>query len=222
MSTTDTLAPRPTAWSWNTNLTLAAVLLAEIALFTVIGQNFFTAENAFTLLASCVEIGLLAVALTPVVISGGIDLSVGSLLGLSAVMLGVMHRDWHFPLPLAMLGTLVLGALAGGLNGLLITQLRLPPLIVTLGTFSLFRGVAIGITRGVDTFGKFPRWFTDIGQGYIPQTNVPQQLPIFRAAIVVFWLLQHRMIIGRSLVAIGFSRAGPRYAAIPVHRRLML
>ncbi len=202
-------------------LTLLLVLLGEIALFAVIGHNFFTAENAFRLLGLSVEIGLLAVALTPLVIGGGIDLSVGSLLGLSAVMLGLMYRDWHVPLPLAIAATLLLGAMCGALNGLLVTRLRLPPLIVTLGTFSLFRGLAVGITGGTDTFGHFPNWFVQLGQGSILGI-VPCQLPIFVLVIAAFWMLQHRTTLGRSLVAIGYSPAGARYAGIPVRQRLML
>ncbi|HMC12163.1 MAG TPA: hypothetical protein VKH44_12770, partial [Pirellulaceae bacterium] len=138
---------------------LLVLLAVEVALFAGIGKNFFTAGNAFEIVRLSVEVGLLALALTPVIVSGGIDLSVGSLMGLSAVVFGMLWRDFHLPIPLALLGTLVLGASAGLLNGALITRLRLPPLIVTLGTFSLFRGLAEGMTRGVDNFTAFPGSF---------------------------------------------------------------
>jgi rhamnose transport system permease protein len=121
----------------------------------------------------------------------------------------------------AAVGTLALGALAGGLNALLITRLRLPPLIVTLGSFSLFRGLAEGITAGVDNFTAFPESFLFLGQGYAVG-GVPAQLPIFVVAALGFWLLLHRTTIGRGLFAIGFSPEGARYAGIPVGRRIGL
>jgi predicted ABC-type sugar transport system permease subunit len=102
--------------------------------------------------------------MTPVILTGGIDLSVGSLLGLCAVLFGKLWRDAGLD-PAAAAGcTLVLGALAGGLNAALIAGLRLPPLIVTLGTYSLFRGLAEAITRGADTFTNFPAAFLFLGQ----------------------------------------------------------
>src|SRR5207302_946371 len=108
-----------------------------------------------------VEIGLLALALTPVIVSGGIDLSVGSLMALSAVVFGMLWRDAGLPILAAAAGTLAVGAAAGGLNALLIARLRLPPLIVTLGTLSLFRGLAEALPRDGprDNFTNFPERF---------------------------------------------------------------
>src|SRR5215212_9964210 len=80
-------------------LLLAALLVAEVALFAAIGKNFLTAANGFEILRLGVEVGLLALALTPVIISGGIDLSVGSMMGLSAVTFGWLWRDAHLPIP---------------------------------------------------------------------------------------------------------------------------
>jgi rhamnose transport system permease protein len=200
---------------------LAFLLALEIAVFSVLGTNFATLGNTFEVLRLSVEIGLLALALTPVIITGGIDLSVGSLMGLSAVLFGKMWRDASLPIAAAAAGTLVFGALAGGLNALLITRLRLPPLIVTLGSFSLFRGLAEGITGGVDNFTAFPESFLFLGQGYTVG-GIPTQLPIFIAAAVGFWLLLHRNTIGRALFAIGYSPEGARYAGLPVSRRLGL
>jgi rhamnose transport system permease protein len=88
-------------------------------------------------------------------------------------------------------------------------------LIVTLGSFSLFRGLAEGLTGGVDNFTNFPESFLFLGQGYLLD-EVPTQLPIFIAVAVAFWILLHRTIIGRGLVAIGFSPEGARYAGLPV------
>src|SRR5215213_3591620 len=122
--------------------TLLLVLLAEIAVFALIAERFFTVGNAFEVLRFSVELGLLAIALSPILISGGIDLSVGSMMGLSAVVFGAAAREWNLPLPLAALLAIATGLAGGAVNAALITRLRLPPLIVTLGSFSLFRGIA--------------------------------------------------------------------------------
>jgi rhamnose transport system permease protein len=196
---------------------LVALLALEAVVFATIGTNFLTLGNAFEVLRLSVEIGLLAVALTPVIVSGGIDLSVGSLMGLSAVVFGKLWRDAGLPVGEAAALTLGVGALAGALNGLLITRLRIPPLIVTLGSFSLFRGLAEGLTGGVDNFTNFPDRFLFLGQGYW-LGEVPAQLPIFVAVAFSFWVLLHRTTVGRGLVAIGFSPDGARYAGLPVGR----
>jgi rhamnose transport system permease protein len=200
---------------------LVALLALEVLVFAAIGTNFLTRANAFEVVRLSVEIGLLAVALTPVIVSGGIDLSVGSLMGLSAVLFGKLWRDAGLPIGAAAPLTLALGALAGALNGLLITRLRIPPLIVTLGSFSLFRGLAEGLTGGVENFTDFPESFLFLGQGYL-FGEVPTQLPIFVAVAVVFWVLLHRTTLGRAWVAVGFSPEGARYAGLPVERRVGL
>src|SRR5947209_1853535 len=144
---TSSAPPGARAWALEPSQTILVALLAmEIVLFSVIGTNFLSRPNAFEVARLSVEIGLLAVALTPVIVSGGIDLSVGSLMGLSAVLFGKFWRDGGLPIGAAAALTLTFGAAAGGLNGLLITRLRIPPLIVTLGSFSLFRGLAEGLT----------------------------------------------------------------------------
>jgi rhamnose transport system permease protein len=202
-------------------LVLAAVLATEIIVFSAIGTNFLTWANAFEISRLFVEVGLLAVAMTPVIVTGGIDLSVGSLMGLSAVLFGELYRDVGLPIPAAAGATLLLGTVAGGLNALLITRLRLPPLIVTLGTFSLFRGLGEGFTRGFENYSQFPDSFLFLGQGYLG-IGVPTQLPIFLVVAIGFWILLQRTTIGRGLYAIGFSAEGARHAGIPVERRLGL
>src|ERR671938_1193186 len=203
----------------NNEWVLLVVILAECAVFTVTGNNFLSLGNAFEITRLAVEIGLLALALTPIIITGGIDLSVGSMMGLAAVVLGSLWRDAHLPMALAAAVTLLIGALGGALNATLITRLNFPPLIVTLGTFSLFRGVAEGLTRGIENYSGFSKQFLFLGQGYVGGI-VPTQFFILIAAIAACaWWLQ-RTIYGRSLYAIGFSAEGARFAGIPVARRL--
>jgi rhamnose transport system permease protein len=208
---------------WKTGLfrhetILLAVLLAEWFYFAAAGRRFATVDSTFDILRHSSEIGLLALVMTPIMLTGGIDLSVGSLLGLCAILFGKLWRDAHFSPGLAAACTLGIGAAAGGLNAGLITRLRLPPLIVTLGTYSLFRGLAEAITRGVDTFTDFPASFLALGQDQL--AGLPTQAWIFLAAAVGIWLLVHRTTFGRSLRAIGYAPEGARYAGLPVERRL--
>ena len=161
------------------------VLVVEIVVFSRRSAQLPHArERASRSLRLSVEIGLLAVALTPVIVSGGIDLSVGSLMGLSAVVFGKLWRDAG---PADRRGR---GADAGPRRagrerstGCSITRLRIPPLIVTLGSFSLFRGLAEGLTGGVDNFTNFPESFLFLGQGYL-LGEIPRSCPIFVAVAV--------------------------------------
>lgn len=199
---------------------LLFVLVIEWFYFNSVGPRFGTLDNGYDILRHSIEIGLLALAMTPIILTGGIDLSVGSLLGLCAITFGKLWRDAGLPIPVAAACTLCVGALAGGLNASLITWLRLPPLIVTLGTYSLFRGLAEAITRGVDTFTNFPASFLFLGQER--WLGLPAQAWIFLVVAVAVWLLVHRTTFGRSFRAIGFAPEGARYAGIPVERRLAL
>src|SRR5215210_682969 len=104
-------------------IVLLAALLAEVALFSAIAQNFLTLGNFFEITRLSVELGLLAIALTPVIISGGIDLSVGSMMGLSAVVFGAAYHDWHLPLPIAGALAMLLGCAGGALNAWAIARL---------------------------------------------------------------------------------------------------
>src|SRR5919107_2951761 len=205
----------------NNEWVLLVVILFECAVFTVTGSNFLSSGNGFEITRLAVEIGLLALALTPIIITGGIDLSVGSMMGLAAVVLGALWRDAQLPMPAAIALTLSVGALGGLLNALIITRLNFPPLIVTLGAFSLFRGVAEGLTRGVENYSGFSRGFLFLGQGYVGGL-VPTQLFVLAAAAAACWWWLHRTAYGRSLYAIGYSDEGARYAGIPVRSRVTL
>jgi rhamnose transport system permease protein len=205
---------------------LAIVLIAEWLYFYFSATNvkrgvtfgFGALDSQFDILRHSVEIGLLALAMTPIILTSGIDLSVGSTLGLSAVVFGKLMQDSGMPPLLAAILTLCLGGLAGGLNAGLIAKLRLPPLIVTLGTFSLFRGIAEAITRGTATYTGFTASFLSLGQGRIG--GLPTQGWLFLIVAVGIWLLVHRTVFGRTFRAIGFSPEGSRFAGIPVEKRI--
>jgi rhamnose transport system substrate-binding protein len=200
---------------------LAGLLLAEIAVFSAIGHNFASVQNLMETVRLSTELGLLALALTPILVAGGIDLSVGSMMGLAAVVFGLLVKDVRLPeAPAAALAVLA-GALGGGLNAALITRLALPPLIVTLGTYSLFRGLAEGLTAGVRNFTDFDGSFLLLGQGYLGGW-VPAQAPVLVAVAAAYAWLLHRTTVGRGLYAIGLSPEASRHAGIPVRARVAL
>jgi rhamnose transport system permease protein len=143
------------------------------------------------------------------------------MMGLAAVCFGAAWRDLELPIPAAAAIALAVGCAGGGLNALLISRLRLPALIVTLGTFSLFRGVAEGITEAAVNYSGFPPAFLALGQGYL-WGMIPAQLPIFLAVLAAYFILLHRSVIGRGLYAIGFSAGGARFAGVPVENRIGL
>src|SRR4051812_34509789 len=226
-----TTAPRP---GWKSvvlryETLLFLVLIAEWLFFYFAGTTtnrrgvvvgFGTVDRQFDILRHSCEIGLLALALTPVILTAGIDLSVGSLLGLCAILFGKFWHDGGLSIPVAAALALGCGALGGALNAGLITTLRLPPLIVTLGTYSLFRGLAEAITHGAITYTDFPESFLFLGQER--WLGLPTQAWLFFLMVVVVWLLVHRTTFGRSFRAIGYSPEGARYAGLPVNRRVAM
>ena len=208
-------------WFPNGEWIVLLALAGEIALFSAVARNFSTVGNFFEVTRLSVELGLLAIAMTPVVVSGGIDLSVGSMMGLAAVVFGAAYSDWHLPIPGAAVLALLVGCAGGSVNALLIARFQIPPIIVTLGTFSLFRGIAEGMTQGAVNYTGFPAGFVALGQGYLGDV-IPAQLPLFVVVFGVYVVLLHRSVVGRGWYAIGFGSDGARYAGIPVSRRIAL
>jgi len=199
---------------------LVLAILVEVVLFQLLGRNFLVGRNVSNVFRHSVEIGLLAVAMTPVILTGGIDLSVGSMMGLCAVLFGMMVNRLGMDPWLASLAAVGIGALGGGFNAVLITRLNLPPLIVTLGTFSLFRGLAEALTHGAESYSGFPPSFLALGNSDV--AGIPAQVWIFIGVAAGIGLLVHRTTFGRSFRAIGYAADGARYAGIPVARNTSL
>jgi rhamnose transport system permease protein len=197
---------------------LAVVVAIEIFVFALIAPNFATPANAAEIVRLAVEVGLLALALTPIVVAGGIDLSSGALLGLAAVVFGALWRDAGWPIPAAATAAVAVAALGGGLNAWLIARRGLPALMVTLGSLSLFRGLAEGLTGAVENYTGLPPAFLSLGQGYL--AGIPAQAPVLLIAAVGFWLLLHRTTRGRAYVAIGWNADATVHAGVKVSSRL--
>lgn len=204
--------------SWETML--AGLLVIAILGGALVNRDFLTVENWSNLLANFVEIALMALPLSLIVITGEIDLSVASILGLSSSLLGLLWEA-KVAMPLAILLCLLLGAAAGALNGFLIVRFRLPSLAVTIGTLALFRGFAY-ILLGDKAVADFPPEYTAFGIGVIPFTFIPMPFALFIILAVVFWILLHHTTVGRRLYAIGGNQTAALFSGVDLKRLKML
>jgi rhamnose transport system permease protein len=162
------------------------------------------------------EVGALACGMTAVIISGGIDLSVGALIALCGVVLGLAWQRLGWPIDLACAAAVLAGTTAGTLNGALVA-LGIAPLVATLATMACFSGLALALSGGERITG-FPTRFARMGQGDV--LGVPCQLWLL-ALVSLFWgVLLHHSRMGRALYAIGDNRTAAVFAALPVRRRL--
>jgi ribose/xylose/arabinose/galactoside ABC-type transport system permease subunit len=200
--------------------TVLAVLLAA-ALVVLAGQSshFLTTDNLLNQGRLMSEVGLVALPMTFVIVTGGIDLSVGSIFGLAAILLGVFWHNLGLPLPLAMLLALLVGAVAGLVNGVIITRFRVPPLIATLATLALYRGLAEGISQARSVRG-YPDWFFVLGQGDV--LGVPTQLWILLFLTVAAAVLLGLTTFGRTVYAIGSNEVAARFSGLKVDRAKLL
>ncbi len=164
------------------------------------------------------ELGIVALGMTFIIVTGGIDLSVGSILGLVAILLGVFWKNVGMPLPAAALLAMVCGSAAGFVNGLIITRFKVPPLIATLATLALYRGLAEGISESHSVRG-YPEWFYVLGQGDV--WGVPTQLWVFLALAVIAVFILGVTPFGRGIYAIGSNAVAARFSGISVNRSLL-
>lgn len=192
---------------------LAVLTVIALAVLASMSDKFFTTENLLNQGRLMAEVGLVALAMTFVIVTGGIDLSVGSILGLTAILLGVFWKNLGLPLPAAILLALACGTFAGWLNGFIITRFGVPPLIATLATLALFRGLAEGISEARSVRG-YPEWFFFFGQGEV--LGVPFQLWILGLATVTAAVILGFTPFGRATYAIGANETAARFSGIRV------
>ncbi|WP_026370582.1 ABC transporter permease [Kallotenue papyrolyticum] len=197
--------------------TLLVGLIISVALINArLSPFFLRADNLLRTTSDFIEIGIMLLPMVFVIITGNIDLSVASILGLSASLLGWLHLQ-GVNIWLAAGAALLVGALAGLLNGLLVARLRLPALVVTLGTFSFYRGLAYALL-GDQAARGYPRAFTALGQGRLGDSGVPVALVLFAALALIFTLVLHGTVFGRYLYAIGNNEAASRFSGVPTER----
>src|SRR5262249_22184815 len=176
---------------------LGLLLIVALVVLAFQSDAFFTAGNLLNQGRLMAEVGLVALAMTFVIVTGGIDLSVGSILGLVAILLGVFWHNLGIPLPLAMILGIFVGGVAGLVNGLIITRFGVPPLIATLATLALYRGLAEGISQARSVRG-YPDWFFTLGQGEF--AGVPVQLWIFALLALIAAVILGLSTFGRAKI----------------------
>jgi rhamnose transport system permease protein len=198
---------------------LLVFLAATFAFGTSMSEYFLTASNISIATAAFMPVAIIALAMTFIIITGEIDISVGSIVGLCGAILGVCIEH-GLPLGVAIPASVVAGALAGLGNGLLVAYVGLPSLVVTIGTLALYRGIAQIILkeRGVT---DFPEWYQNLGFGTIPGTPIPLSSVIFVILAIGFAVYLHAIRGGRNLYAIGNNREAARFSGIDVKRTLL-
>ena len=206
--------------SWEALLVL--LLLIGVVIGAVLSPYFLSSFNLeYALPSNVMEIAIMALPMTLIIIAGEIDLSVASVLGLASVVLGLLWESGH-PLWLAIGVALLVGLVAGCLNGLLVTKLALPSLVVTIGTLALYRGLAY-VVLGDQAVSDFPTAFTNLGFGTIPGTEIPWSSLIFAILVVIFGVVLHFGRWGRQIYAMGNNKEAARFSGINVGRvKLML
>jgi rhamnose transport system permease protein len=202
-------------WLTRHETMLAVILFIALIILGFMNNRFLTLDNLLNQGRLTTEVGLIALPMTFIIITGGIDLSVGSTVGLCAILLGYSWKNFDFPLPLAIVFALLVGAAAGFFNGLVITKLKVPPLIMTIATLALYRGLAEGISQAHSVRG-YPEWFYFVGQENL--FGVPAQLWLLFIAIVIAGIALDRTTFGRTLYAIGNNETAARFSGLAVDR----
>ena len=202
---------------------LLIMTVVGVMLLSLQSDKFLTLPNLLNQGRLGTEVALVALPMTLIIITGGIDLSVGSTMGLCAIILGVAWHNVGLPLEAAIVVALLVGILCGLFNGLLITRIGLPPLITTLATFALYRGLAEGISQARSVRG-YPDWFYILGQDNLlgALDGIPNQLILVAIATVIIGVVLARTAFGRTMYAIGNNETGARFSGIPVRRNKLI
>lgn len=199
-------------WEWF----LFVLILLVIFMNTRLSPFFLNAANLSRTSSDFMEIGLMMLPMVMIIITGNIDLSVASNMGMSASFMGLLH-NMGVNIWVAALAGLTLGTLGGVLNGYLVARVKLPSLVVTLGTYAFFRGIAFGFL-GDQAARNYPSAFTYLGQGRIFNSLIPFSVGLFCVLAIMFGLVLHRTTIGRYLYTIGNNEQAAKYSGVPVDK----
>lgn len=194
-----------------------ASLIVLIIVFSVSSSNFLQFSNIVGILMSTAVIGVLALGSTFVIITGGIDLSVGTVMTLSAVMTGVFITFWGMPVPIGVIGGILTGALCGFLSGVFVSKLKIPPFIATLAMMMVAKGLALVISGAKPIYftDKHAEGFSKISLGSV--FGVPFAVFIFFGAAIIGSILLSRTIIGRYNFALGSNEEATRLSGVNVN-----
>jgi rhamnose transport system permease protein len=196
--------------NWNAAIIAITVLVLIVAAATV--DSFGTSQNFGFLVLDLLPIALVALPMTLVIVTGEIDLSVASTLGLSSAVMGYLWNA-NQPIETIIPLCLLLGAVLGAVNGFFVTVLGLPSLAVTIGTLALYRGLAF-VVLGDSAVADFPTVYTDWVTGSIGGTPIPNVLIIIVVLAIVFGVILHATPIGRAVFAVGASEQAARFAGV--------
>ena len=200
-------------WEWMIVLLIVAVVIMNSRL----SPFFLNTKNMLRSSSDFMELGMMMLMMSFVIIStGNVDLSVASNLGMCASFMGFLFNN-HVNIWVAALAALMLGTLGGFLNGILVARVKLPSLVVTLGTYAFYRGIAY-VLLGDQAARGYPAAFTYLGQGKLPGTPIPFSVGLFVILAIVAGLVLHKTTFGRYLYAIGNNQQAAAYSGVPVER----
>ena len=202
-------------------LLASASLLALLVFFSLGSPNFLQADNLVAILQATAVNGVLAVACTFVIVSGGIDLSVGTLMTFCSVMTGVVLTNMGLPLPLGVLTAIGCGALCGLVSGWVIARLEVPPFITTLGMMMLLKGLALVISGTRPIYFNDTEGFTAIAQdslieALIPGVAIPNSVLILALVSLLAGVVLNRTVLGRYCFALGSNEEAVRLSGVNV------
>jgi ribose transport system permease protein len=189
--------------------------------FSLASPYFRTFDNFVGILLATAVNGVLGLGVTFIIITGGIDLSVGTVLTLSAVMTGVFITNWHLPIPLGILGGVLTGSLAGLVNGVLISRMKIPPFIATLGMLYATKGLSLVISELKPIYFNDTPVFREMAMGsilgkVIPGFDIPNAVLILFGAAIIAHLILSRTILGRYTYALGSNEEATRLSGVNV------
>ncbi len=198
----------------------ATVLVMLVIVFmglTIASEFFLTTRNLTNVARQMSVVGIVALGQALVIISGGIDLSVGSVIGLAAVAAAMISAGTGSPI-LGIVGALAIGTLVGVINGLLVTRVRINPFITTLGTLSIARGTALLVTNGNPQ--RFDNWAAWLGYGKVGE--IPAQFILLVVLTAMVWFFANRVKWGRNVYAVGDNARAARLAGVDVRATRIL
>ena len=198
-----------------------ASLVLLLIIFSVASPNFFQSDNLIAIMLATAVNGVLALGVTFVIITSGIDLSVGTMMTFCAVMAGVFLTYWHLPIWLGVIGALAAGAFVGTLNGILISKLKIPPFIATLGMLNVTKGLSLIISHMKPIYFNDSPGFTEIALCSViplPGFDIPNAVIIFFALALIMSFVLNKTILGRYAYALGSNEEAARLSGVNVDR----
>jgi rhamnose transport system permease protein len=193
---------------------LLLIFAAVFAVNSTLSPYFLDLFNIMDTTFNFMEKAIVALPMTLIILCGDIDISVAGIMALSSLLMGAASSAGFGTGWLLAIG-LGSGLAAGFLNGLLIVRFGIPSIAVTIGSMSLFRGIAYAVL-GDKAYTKYPPTFAWFGQGYVGETVIPFQLVLFAALAILFGVFLHRTTYGRKIYALGNNATGARFSGVPV------